>query len=255
MMKCQLALIAILLIFNLTFQTAVPQDAEPKTIRVLIVDDHSPGYYNMPTAITIRNILRADKRFEVVLIEDAEILGTDIPFDYDVIFLQFKNRRIPKRNEAMQKNLEKFVTEGGGLFIYHFACGAFEDWSGFEQLAGRVWEPAKPPHDPYGLFSVQIADKTHPITRNLDNFEIRDELYTCLKDSDVPIRILAEAVSKVDGKTYPMAFVLDNDKGKGDKGRVFHTTLGHNDQSLSSVPFQTMMKNALVWCAKRDAVQ
>ena len=233
---------------------AVPQaDAQTETpaekpIRVLIVDDQSPGYYHMAgTALLLRNIIRQDKRFEVVLVEDAEVLGTDVPFDYDVILLHFKNYRVPKRDAAMKANLEKFVTAGGGLFVFHFACGAFEDWKGYEKLAGRVWEPQKPAHDPYGLFTVQIIDKTHPITANVGNFEIQDELYTCLRDSEVPIHVLAESVSKVDGKTYPMAFVLENGKG-----RIFHTTLGHDDKSLSAAGFQTMIKQAVAWCAKRE---
>ena len=217
-----------------------------KPIRVLIVEDHSPGYFRMPTATTLRNLIRQDKRFEVVLVEDAEVLGTDLPFDYDVILLHFKNYRTPKRNASMTANLEKFVDDGGGLFVFHFSCGAFEDWPEYEKIVGRVWDPKKTAHDPYGPFTVQIVDQGHPITKALGNFEIHDELYTCLRDSEVPIRVLAEAVSKVDGKTYPMAFVLE--KGKG---RVFHTTLGHDDKSLSSKEFQTLTKNALVWCAKR----
>ena len=247
MLKHPLALL-ILLSFCLTAQQAVrSEDPAEKPIRVLLLDDQSPEYYPMPTATTLRNIIREDKRFEVVLAEDAEILGTDIPFDYDVILLHFKNYKVPKRNAAMKANLERFVTEGGGLFVYHFGCGAFEDWADFEKLSGRVWDPKLPAHDPYGNFTVQIIDKMHPITKSLGNFETADELYTCLRESKVPIHVLAEATSAVDGKKHPMAFVLE--KGKG---RAFHTTLGHDDTSLSSVPFQTMIKNALAWCAKRE---
>jgi type 1 glutamine amidotransferase len=245
-MKHYIALLVICAFFVAALQPVRSQDSAEKPIRVLIVEDQSPGYYPMPTATGLRNIIRQDKRFEVVLAEDAEVLGTDLPFDYDVILLHFKNYRTPKRDAAMKANLEKFVTAGGGLFVYHFACGAFEDWAGFEKLSGRIWDPKLPPHDPYGLFTVQISDKAHPVTKDLGNFEIRDELYTCLKESAVPIHVLAEAVSVVDKKTYPMAFVLENGKG-----RIFHTTLGHDDRSLSSAGFQTMIKNALAWCAKR----
>ena len=236
---------------TLVFFAAVSEiAAEPaeKPIRVLIIDDKSPGYYaDMHTEVTLRNIIRQDKRFRVVLVETAEVLGTDLPFDYDVLLLHFKNSIEPKRNAAMKANLEKFVNEGGGLFVFHFACGAFEDWPDYEKFSGRVWAPKKRGHDDYRLFTVKIADKEHPITETLADFEIMDELYTCLRDSEVPIRVLAEAVSNVDNETYPMAFVLE--KGQG---RVFHTTLGHDDRSLSAGGFQEMIKRALVWCAKRD---
>ena len=227
-------------------QAAVPAE---KPVRVLIIDNPGPkaDYYHMPTGVSLRNVIRQDKRFDVVLVEDAEVLGTDLPFDYDVILLHFKNYREPKRNAAMKENLARFIDDGGGLFVYHFACGAFEDWSDFEKFSGRIWDRKKPAHDPYGPFTVKLTDKSHPITKVLGDFEISDELYTCLNDSEVPIHVLAEAVSKVDGKPYPMAFVLE--KGKG---RVFHTTLGHNDKSLSAEAFQTMIRRALLWCGRRE---
>ena len=251
-MKSYSALFACLLAIFLFFAVAskIVHAATPgeKPVRVLIIDNPGPkaDYYHMPTGVSLRNVIRQDKRFNVALVEDAEVLGTDLPFDYDVILLHFKNYCVPKRNAAMKANLEKFVNDGGGLFVYHFACGAFEDWPDFDKFSGRVWDPKKPAHDPYGPFTV-ITDKAHPITKVLGNFEISDELYTCLKDSAVPIHILAYAVSKVDGKVHPMAFVLE--KGKG---RVFHTTLGHDDKSLSAESFQTMIRRALLWCAKQE---
>lgn len=248
MMKRYLAFLTVVAaLLPMFIITSNAEEPATKPLRVLIIDDHRTGYYNMPTATALRNILRQDKQLEVTLVEDAEVLGTDLPFDYDVIVLHFKNYLTPKRAEAMKNNLDKFVTDGGGLFVFHFACGAFEDWKGFEKLAGRVWEPEKRPHDPYGLFNVRVVDTTHPITQGLKNFEISDELYTCLRDSDVPIHVLAEAVSKVDSKPYPMAFVFN--KGKG---RVFHSTLGHDEKSLSSTEFQTMCKRAVIWCANRE---
>ena len=240
--------LSVLFLFFVAVSTSVAAETpEEKKIRVLIVDDLSTGYYQMWTATTLRNIIRQDKRFDVVLAEDAEILGTDLPFDYDVILLHFKNYRKPKRDAAMKANLEKFVDEGGGLFVFHFSSGAFEDWPEYEKLSGRIWDPKKRGHDNYRRFTVLITDKAHPITKDIGNFDIDDELYTCLRDSEVPIHVLAEAVSNVDNKTYPMAFTLE--KGKG---RIFHTTLGHDDKSLSAEGFRNLIKRALVWCAKKD---
>jgi len=248
LVRYPLTLLALLSFFAAAIQTVQSQAPSEKPIRVLIVDDQSPGYYHFgTTATTLRNIIRQDKRFEAVLVEDAEVLGTDLPFDYDVLLLHFKNYKTPQRDATIRANLEKFVMEGGGLFVFHFACGAFEGWGRYEQLAGRIWDPQKRGHDDYRRFTVQIADKTHPITATLADFDVEDELYTCLNDSEVPIHILAEAVSNVDGKTYPMAFVLENGKG-----RTFHTTLGHDERSLSAAGFQTMIKEALVWCAQRE---
>ena len=220
---------------------------EPTKIRILIFDDETADYYRWAgTAPILKKSLNDSKQVEAVIIEDAEVLGTDIIFDYDVLLLHFKNYKPLKRDGKAKENLMKFVHDGGGLFVYHFACGAFEDWPEYEKLSGRVWDPKLPGHDPYGKFTVNIIDREHPITKDVEDFETQDELYTCLRKSDIPIRILAEATSKIDGKKYPMAFVLDYGKG-----RVFHTTLGHDRPSVTPPNFVHLLHNAVRWLAEK----
>jgi hypothetical protein len=130
-------------------------------------------------------------------------------------------------------------------------------------MAGRVWfgipaPPDRHQHDPYGRFTVEIAEIDHPITAGLADFDTTDELYTCLADADVPITVLAEATSKVDGKTYPMAFVLDYHRG-----RVFHCVLGHNVTSLSGDDSERegsdgparLIRQGTAWTARLEAME
>jgi type 1 glutamine amidotransferase len=146
--------------------------------------------------------------------------------------------------------MKKYVENGGGLVMVHFACGAFQEFrDDFEQLAGRVWMGKKNipagrhQHDPRGKFVVKITDVDHVITRGLDDFETTDELYTCLI-GDVPIQVLATAVSKRDGKTYPMAFVLNCGKG-----RVFHCVLGHDPVAFKAKNVAEMYRRGCAWAA------
>jgi type 1 glutamine amidotransferase len=78
------------------------------------------------------------------------------------------------------------------------------------------------------LFTVDIVDPDHPVTRGLAAFETDDELYTCLAGNR-PVRVIASAKSKVDGRDYPMAFVFDYGQG-----RVFHTVLGHDLKAITN---------------------
>jgi type 1 glutamine amidotransferase len=236
-----------MLILPLAATSASAQETPQKKIRTLIIDCQFKDFYPLgETAKLMEQYLQTDKNIEVARVEDAEFLATDVIFDYDVLLLHFKNYKPLKRNEAAQKNLAKFVENGGGLFIFHFACGAFEDWKEFDQYAGRVWDKQKRAHDPYGKFTVEYIDREHPITKELENFETSDELYTCLKDSEAPIRVLAEAVSKVDKQRYPMVFTAE--KGKG---RIFHTTLGHDAKSVNHKGFQTLLQRAVYWLGRR----
>ncbi|MDR1290311.1 MAG: ThuA domain-containing protein [Planctomycetaceae bacterium] len=223
------------------------EKTQAKKIRVLLVtgEDH-PAHRWQETAPMLRNDLNTDREIECRLVDDPEVLGTDIVFDYDVLVFHFKNYKPLKRNEQAKKNLTQFIDNGGGLVLVHFACGAFQEWSEFGQIAGRVYDPKKPAHDPYGRFKVEYSDREHNVTQNLADFEITDELYTCLKDATVPVHVLAESTSKIDKKRHSMAFVREHGKG-----RIFLTTLGHDIKSISSPDFKTLLQRAVRWTGKR----
>jgi uncharacterized protein len=77
--------------------------------------------------------------------------------------LNYMNWESPDPGPEARANLKRFVAEGKGLVLVHFACGAFQGWPEFTQIAGRVYNPALRPHDPYGRFTVVIADADHPV--------------------------------------------------------------------------------------------
>jgi type 1 glutamine amidotransferase len=224
------------------------QAGEPvKPTRVLLVTGVDyPGHLWKQTAPAIRDLLQQDKRLEVRIVEDLEFLASDVIFDYDVVFLHFKNYDPTKRAEQVQENLKRFVNQGGGLVLFHFACGAFEPWTEFVQIAGRVWDKNKRAHDPRGPFTVTIVDKEHPLTRGLGDFEADDELYTCL-GGEPPIHMLATARSKVDGLDYPMAFVLEYGKG-----RVFHSPLGHDVKAITLPGPAELLCRGCLWAAGQE---
>lgn len=199
--------------------------------RVLIVTGIDyPGHPWRETAPALKGILSRDPRLRVVVAEDPRVLGSPRLKDWEVIVLHFMDWEVPGPDAAARENLRSAVSAGRGLVLTHFACGAWDggEWPEFVRLAGRVWDPKLRGHDPHGTFRVEIADTEHPVTQGLSGFEILDELYTCLA-GDTPIRVLARARSKVDGKDYPMAFVADFGKG-----RVFHSVLGHDARAYAN---------------------
>jgi len=212
--------------------------------RVLIVTGIDyPGHPWKKTAPLLKQILEKDPRFKARIVEDPNALASPRLQDWDVVVIHFMNWEKPGPGEAARENLKKFVAGGKGMMMTHFACGAWQEWPEFVQLAGRVWNPKLRGHDPYGKFRVEIADPEHPITKGLDAFETTDELYTCLT-GDTKIHIIAKATSKVDKKEYPMAFVLDYGKG-----RVFQTVLGHDAAAYASPGVGDLLRRACAWAA------
>lgn len=217
----------------------------PRARRVVILtgDDH-PAHLWRLTGPEFASTLRADPRLEVTITESPSLLDSPALSAYDVVFLHFKNyqNRLPT-SSRLWENLDGYIRNGGGLVVAHFGCGAMQEWNGFANIAGRVWDPKLRAHDPHGEFHVRILPNQHPATTQLKDFTTIDELYTCLA-GDTDIRILAEATSKVDHKDYPMAFALEPGKG-----RVFHCTLGHDLQSLKGDGPRRLYLQGTLWAA------
>jgi type 1 glutamine amidotransferase len=212
--------------------------------RVLLVTGIDyPGHLWRQTAPALKGVLEKDPRLKVRIVEDPDVLASPQLQSWDAVVLHFMNWEKPSPGAAARQNLRRFVESGKGLMLVHFACGAWQDWPQFRDLVGRVYDPTARPHDPYGAFRVEIADPGHPITQGMSAFETTDELYTCLTGSG-PIKIVASARSKVDGKDYPMAFVLTYGKG-----RVFHTVLGHNMSALTNSAVPELLGRGCAWAA------
>lgn len=211
--------------------------------RVLIVtgDDYG-GHRWRETAPELAAILREDARIEVSITESPAILGSPMLGHYAAVVIHFKNyaERLVFGADVWN-GLRQYIERGGGLIISHFGCGAFQEWAGFVEIAGRVWNPEMRPHDRHGSFEVHIVDSEHPITRGLANFTTTDELYTCL-DGQTPIHVLCEATSKVDQKPYAIAFTLEPGQG-----RVFHCSLGHDVAALRAEGVRDLYRRAARW--------
>lgn len=230
-----------------------PADAEVKVkegrdvgIKALIVTgvDH-PAHNWRETTPTLVRLLEADKRIVVRVVEDPYMLDSHALHRYDVVIIHFMNWDEPSPGLLARQNIKRFVGQGKGLVLIHFACGAWRDWDEFIELAGRVWDPKLRPHDPRGKFTVEIVNKDHPITIGMQSFETDDELYTCLS-GDRKIEVLAEARSKVDGLKYPIAFVLNYGAG-----RVFQCTLGHDVKALSVPQVGELLRRGVLWASGR----
>lgn len=225
----------------------------PETRRILIItgEDYH-GHRWQETGPVLQEELARHPQLLVELLTDLSEMADTPLSDYDAVVLHFKNYDPQVPGRSAFDNLVEYVRGGGGLMLVHFACGAFEEFKAeYLELAGRVWFGATPPpgmrqHDPHGRFTVNITDVPHPITRDLEDFEIVDELYTCL-EGDLPITVLATAVSKVDGQTYPMAFVHHFGEG-----RVFHSVLGHDVVAFRNPGAAELHRRGAAWVAQAE---
>ena len=193
---------------------------------------------------------------------------------YDVVVSNF-GWKAADWPEKTQKAFEKFVKSGGGFVSVHAADNSFPNWKAYNEMIGiggwggrtekhgpyvyytndgelvRDTSPGKAgAHGPQNVFPVTIRTADHPITKDMPEtwLTTKDECYAKLRGPAENMTILATGKDQ-SGKAptdrhEPMLMAIDYGKG-----RIFHTTLGHDDYSIESVGFIISFLRGTEWAA------
>jgi uncharacterized protein len=220
------SLSAVLAIFVLSTTPAWAQKRAPNGAKVLLLSGGQRQHHGYrDQAFYLASTLEDTGRYEVTIVEDAAILETPALNKYDLVIMS-ADRRDPefKLSAGQQEALLNYVRSGHGYVSIHGADNAPADWlpemrtmlggifSHFGQPDGKVRK---------GTYTVKIADTSHPITRGLSDFELKDELYYQIQ---MQPNVEPLATVAFEGKDWPVAWTRTYGQG-----RVFHTPLGHRD--------------------------
>lgn len=141
------------------------------------------------------------------------------------------------------------IKEGKGLLVLHHALGSYQSWPDYAQIVGgkylfaqqeidgKVWPPSTF-HEGV-TFTVEIADKEHPITKGLQDFSIVDEVYGGFWVSPE-----AHALLKVH---HPQSGEVVGWTKEYGKARVAYLAGGHGRSAYENANYRTLVQRALLW--------
>lgn len=259
----------------------LPSLASAAAIKALIVDGQNNHKFKETTPVLVK-YLKGSGMFAVDVAtspaKGQDLAGFKPDFaKYDVVISNYNGDLWA---EPTQKAFEAYVKNGGGFVSVHAANNSFRGWKAYNEMIGiggwggrtekdgpyvRYWEgkiikdlsPGRGgSHGSRHEFLVETRDENHPITRGLPAkwLHTKDELYDRLRGPAKNLHVLATAFAapstRGSGHHEPMLMTIDFGKG-----RVFHTTLGHDTVSMNCVGFKTTFLRGAEWVATGKVTQ
>lgn len=103
-------------------------------------------------------------------------------------------------------------------------------------------------HGPQLPISISYLDKNHPITKGLADWKTgKEELYNNIKIHKTA-KALARGTQELPKKTETTVVVWTNDYHGT---RVFNTTLGHNNSTVSDAKYLDLVTHGLLWATDK----
>ncbi len=251
-------------------------DVQPATaadkLKALIVDGHNNHNWRSTTPI-LQAALESSGRFAVEIAtsppqgQRMEDFKPDFA-KYSVIILNYNGDDWASATKAA---FEDYVKNGGGLVSVHAADNSFPRWVEYNKMIGvggwgnrnqssgpmirwrdgrQVLEVGEPggrgTHGNYFSWDVEVRNPEHPITKGLPPkwLHTRDELYSMLAGPAENVTVLATAKSDKTRQDEPILMTISYGQG-----RVFHTTMGHDVESMKDVGFVTTLNRGAEWAA------
>ena len=199
---------------------------------------------------------------------------------YDVVVSNFGWNASDWPAETQQQ-FEEYIEKGGGFVSIHAADNSFPEWKPYNKMIGLGgWGGRNETDGPYVYYSnegelvrdtstgkagnhgkrhefpITIRVKDHPITKGMPDVWLTtaDECYAMLRGPAENMTVLAtgkDLSNKAPTNRHEPVFMVVDYR----KGRIFHSTLGHDTKSIEGVGFMVSFLRGVEWAATGKVTQ
>jgi type 1 glutamine amidotransferase len=228
-------------------EASEPAKAEKKPLNILLVagvKDHGASEHDYPAWQTRWTTLLG--LAENVKVAQADTWPTPQQWtSADVVAIYNAN---PAWEESKAKDLDAFLSRGGGLVILHMAVHGRDAPAAFADRIGLAWGPnAKFRHGPLEL---TFRDREHPITRGFpEKLSFIDESYWALTGDLSKLHLLADGPEE--DQPRPLLWTREHAGG----GRVFVCIPGHYTWTFDDPLYRLLLLRGLAWVAHDDVTR
>ena len=270
--------VGLLGIGNIIYSSDATAQAKPSIVKVMILDGqmtHVAHKWKETTPV-MKQLLDQTGRFQIDVVTAPKKGKPNDNFQpdfssYDVIVMNYGGDYWP---EKTQKAFGSYMSNGGGLVVVHSADNAFGKWQQWREMIGfggfADWDASTGPmiwwedgniirdetskdqatHGKNDSWLVTTRAPEHPIMKGLPEkwMHADDELYSKMRGPGKNMHVLATGWQTPDqrgtGKNEICLFTVSYGKG-----RVFHTTFGHDPKALACVGFIVTFQRGTEWAA------
>lgn len=159
-----------------------------------------------------------------------------------------------KYTEEAKADLVAWLKAGKGVLIMHHAIADFQQWPEYDKILGAhyylmktningVLKPRSRAKEGADIHA-EVADKAHPVTRGLKDFDIHDETYFGYDlQPDSHLLLTTQNTNNAPSLAWCRTY---------ESARVVYVQLGHDHFAYENPNFRKLVAQAIRWVGKKD---
>jgi type 1 glutamine amidotransferase len=212
----------------------------PPTDKITVAVITGGHNFDVPGFIHLLRSMADDFDFYIQSLENFAADAGKVREQYDVLLFYHMPKETPAHGDKIRTAMEQLGETGQGILLLHHALVAYKAWPYWSELVGIEDRNIDYHHDE--VMQLCIADPTHPITLDLNDWEMIDETYLMPEPEQSQVLLTTDHPQSMHAIAWIRQFR---------RSRLFCFQSGHDNQTWVHPSFRTVLRRGIYWCAGR----